>query len=91
LIVISLISFYDRALFRIEKSSVKKILQMTKILDVRKQNVKHVYISYNNMIELKFIDDKTIVQQAYKIKMQIIFKISLNIVNKLKHQYKAMT
>lgn len=43
------------------------------------------------MIELKFIDDKTIVQQAYKIKMQIIFKISLNIVNKLKHQYKAMT
>lgn len=64
---------------------------MTKILDVRKQNVKHVYISYNNMIELKFIDDKTIVQQAYKIKMQIIFKISLNIVNKLKHQYKAMT
>lgn len=91
LIVISPISPYDRALFRVERPSVKKILQMTKILDVREQNVEHVYISHDNMIKLKFIDDKTIMQQAHKTKMQIIFKILLNIVDKLKHQYEAMT
>lgn len=53
--------------------------------------MKYVYINHNNIIKLKFINDKTIVQQVYKTKKQIIFKISLNIVNKLKHQYEAMT
>lgn len=72
-------------MFRVEKSSVKKILQIAKILDVCEQNIKHVYMSYNDITRLKFINDKTIVQQAYKIKKQIIFKISLNIVDKLKH------
>lgn len=85
MIIIFLISLYDRALFRIEKSSVKKILQITKILNVREQNVKHIYMSHNDITRLKFIDDKIIVQQTYKIKKQIIFKISFDIVNKLKH------
>lgn len=48
-------------------------------------------MSHNDMTGLKFIDGKTIVQQAHKTKKQIIFKISLNIVDKLKHQYEAMT
>jgi len=90
LIVIFSILFYNQALFRIEKSSIKKILQIAKILDIREQNVKYIYISYNNIAELKFIDSKTIVQQAYKTKKQIIFKISLDIVDKLKYQYKAI-
>lgn len=47
--------------------------------------MKYIYISYNNITKFKFINNKTIVQQTYKTKKQIIFKISFNIVNKLKH------
>jgi len=90
LTVISPISPYDQALFRVERPSVEKILQIAKVLDVRGQNVEHVYMSHNDMAGLKFIDGKTIVQQAHKTKKQIIFKIPLGIVDKLKHQYEAM-
>lgn len=93
MIVIFSILLYNQILFRIERLNIKKILQITKILDICKQNVEHIYINYNNynnITELKFINGKTIVQQAYKIKKQIIFKISLDIVNKLKYQYKAI-
>jgi hypothetical protein len=47
-------------------------------------------MSHNDITGLKFINGKTIVQQAHKTKKQIIFKISLDIVDKLKHQYEAM-
>ncbi len=77
-------------MFRVERPSVEKILHIVQVLDIREQNVEHIYISYNGIAELKFIDGKTIVQQAYKTKKQIIFKISLGIVDKLKYQYEAM-
>ncbi len=90
MIVISFILLYNQALFRVEKSSIKKILYIAQILNIREQNVKYIYISYNKITELKFINSKTIIQQIYKIKKQIIFKISLDIVDKLKYQYKAI-
>jgi len=58
---------------------------MIKVLDVCEQNVEHIYISYNNMAKLKFVDDKTIIRQAYKTSNYIIFKISIDIVDILKH------
>ncbi len=37
------------------------------------------------MAKLKFVDNKTIIQQAYKTSNYIIFKISIDIVDTLKH------
>ncbi len=47
--------------------------------------MEHIYISYNNIAKLKFVDDKTIIQQAYKTSNSIIVKISIDIVDTLKH------
>lgn len=65
-----------------KKSNVKEILE---VLDVRKQNIEYVYISYSTSTKLKFIDNKTIVRQVDLFENYVIFKISINIVNKLKH------
>lgn len=68
-----------------ERSNVKRILNLTKVLDVRGQNIEHVYMSHSTTIGLKFIDGKTIVRQVDQFKNYVIFKISMGIVDKLKH------
>ncbi len=91
LTVISPISPYDEGVFRVERPNVEKVLQMTKVLDVRGQNVEHVYMSHSDMAGLKFVDGKTIIRQAYKTSNHTIFKIPIGIVDTLKHQYESMT
>jgi len=69
----------------VERSSIERILNLTKVLDIYKQNIEYIYISYSTTAEFKFINSKTIVQQVDQFKNYIIFKISVNIVNKLKY------
>lgn len=88
LTIISPMSPYDETSFRVEIPSVEGILE---VLDVRGQNVEHVYMSHSTTAGLKFIDGKTIVRQVGQLKNHVIFKIPVGIVDKLKHQYEAMT
>lgn len=91
LTIISPVSPYDETSFRVERPSVEGILDLTKVLDVRGQNIEHVYMSHSTTAGLKFIDGKTIVRQVGQFKNHVIFKIPVGIVDKLKHQYEAMT
>jgi len=88
LTIISPVSPYNETSFRVERPSVEETLN---ILDVRGQNVEHVYMSHSTTAGLKFIDGKTIVRQAGQLQNHVIFKIPVGIVDKLKHQYEAMT